>query len=300
MTATERRPVVLRIVAVLLVLAAVGFGMSWLQMNRTLERGRAMEQSLGATVVTLNGYLSEFRGETAAAADLIPKLAEGEAELAALRDEIERLPLPLIPGPSGRGAGYRDALESYTHDVAGYYAHLSSVATVVVDRGDIVERLAGGFGVLDDLAQPDVSVDDVTRVMADIRRTVDATIAALESLDTTTTGVYSSEPLRARLASILTIIAAIDESLASEDAESFRQSTAAFGQVLQADWQALFFAADEAGIQQLATRIETLTESRAAVESASTSLAAARRAAGVAAFVLAVIGALTAAVAWLR
>lgn len=289
-----------RVAAVALLVVAVVAAAVWLQTVLTLRAGSTASTKISVAVVQLNTLLADFKGDPADARTVLAGIDTVEAAFSTARatsQVVARGPLPV--GSASRVA-YAAALEAYVDEGEAYLADITLTAETIANRGVVIQELSDGFGVLDELGKPGITAADVDRVISDVQATVGATLGGLESIESTGLSVYSSAPLVARLNSISAQLQLIRASLAASDSTGFAASTAAFGELLKADWQALFFAADTAGVERLAADVRAFGDHQESVLAARSELVAVRNAAGLLAVLAAAVGALAAAAAWLR
>lgn len=286
--------------AVVLLVVAVTSAAVWLQTVLTLRAGSSANTKISVAVVGLNHLLADFKGDPEDARAVLAGADEVRTALEESRSHaraVGRAPLPI---GVGERKAYAAALEAYVDEADGYLDDVTRAADTIVNRGAIIEDLSNGFGVLDELTAPDPTAADVDRVIANVQVTVAGTLESLASVEATGLSVYSSTPLEERLSAIAGQLALVRSTLAASDGAGFAASTAAFAELLKADWQALFFAADTAGVERLAADVRAFGDRRDAITAARAGLIAVRNAAGVLAVLAAAVGGLAAAAAWLR
>lgn len=293
----------MRIAAVTLAVAAAYLGVLWYRLGAVLDAGGRLEDRANASVVALSAEIQAFQGDPKSGTALLPKLTDGRMQIARVGSDAADVGDALLPPFGSAGEAYRTSLRSYATHVDDYYATLSRIGTFVVGRGDVMEQLSEGLQVLGKLATPGTKDDDVRRVIKEARTAVDTSADQLRSLSESGTGevgVYSNDALLARLDALSGLLGNIVDGLDKRDSKLVQAGTQGFSKLMQADWQALFFAADDDGLKRFGTALSTLNTDRQSISAARQDIAEKRAALGAAAIGLVVIALFTAAVAWLR
>ncbi len=231
-----------------------------------------IETAAAAEINGANATIASFRGDPGSADDAAEALEAHAAQLRSHADEAAAIrPLPGPPGEAARR--YRDELVAFLAGAAEYDERLATIAGRIITRADAMERLAEGLGVLDELAAPDLPAEEVTRVLGEVSSVASGTASEIRAMDAQTTlDAYSSDSLLERLDAIARYAGGMEAAIAAKDAVAFREASAAFGALLQADWRALFFEADAAGIAEVEATLTGLVERRSAVEDARATL----------------------------
>jgi hypothetical protein len=290
----------MRVVALTLLVVSFYCAAEWVQMGQTLGAGARVETHLDTTTSDLNAALGEFRGDPEDAQALLSALELTGVDLRAAAADVAKIDDAVLPAGRAGRSRYAAAIMARIEAQEGYMADLSSSASKIIGRGDIIQELSDGFGVLDELSAPDLDAAKVQAVMDDVQSAVDEALAGLRSMDATGVAAYSSEPLVERLTAVSREVSATRTALKEQDAEGFAAATAAFAELLKADWQALFFAADTAGIERLAESVSGISGLQEEAAAARGDIAALRDSMGLAALLCAAVGALLAAMVWLR
>lgn len=299
-TKVDRQRAMMRAAAVMLLVVAFYCAAEWVQMGRTLEVGAHVETQLDLATHDLNAALVEFRGDPEDAKALLSALELNDVDLRAAAVEVAKIENAVLPAGGADRAEYAGALTARINEQEDYMADLSSSASKIIGRGDIIQRLSEGLGVLDELSAPELDVEKVQAVMGDVQSAVDEALDGLHSIDTTGAAAYSSGPLVERLSAVSREVSSTRAALGEQDTQGFAAATAAFAELLKADWQALFFAADTAGVERLAEDVSRISELQEEAAKASGDIAALRDSMGLAALLSVVVGALLAAMVWLR
>ena len=292
--------IALRVAAIVLAIVAAYLGILWVQLGDVLADGAALENRIAKSSTALDSEISTFRGDPDSAKKLLPTLAKTRQDIAATRSDIADLGANLPPPLTRSASEYRSTLDSYANDVDAYYEQLAGIARFVVARSALIERAGQGLSALGRLSDPGLSETDIRTLLGSARDAVIESVDELRSLSASATSVYSSEVLLARLSTLSTVLDDIVEGLVDRDAQRVSLGTQAFSKLMQADWQTLFFQADEQGLDRFAASLSKLSQDRARVAAASESIASTRTAIGAAAIALLVVAAFMAGVAWLR
>ncbi|MHB1137035.1 MAG: hypothetical protein ACYCXR_07690 [Coriobacteriia bacterium] len=295
-----RQLAIMRAVAVTLLVVAFYCAAEWVQMGWTLEAGARAEAQLDAATSDLNAALAEFRGDPEDARAVLSVIELNGVDLRAATTDVAKIEDAILPIGSDGRSEYAAALTARIEAQEGYMADLSSSASKIIGRGDIIQRLSDGFGVLDELSAPELDAEKVGAVMDDVQSAVDEALEGLRSMDATGVAAYSSGPLVERLTAVSREVSGTRTALGEQDAEGFAAATAAFAELLKADWQALFFAADTAGIERLAGSVSGISELQEEAVRTRGQIATLRDSMGLAALLSAAVGALLAAMVWLR
>lgn len=278
-----------RIVILALVLATLYSAMVWLQSGQTLSEGTAVERGVNRVTVDLNANVAQLTGETAKVTSVAQGLTDAEEGLATVTRSAESLYYPLLPGGAGARRAYSQAILRYIDEAGLYVADLRSVADKITRRAVVVDNLSKGFGGLAALSSPDLSTEQASEILAGVQVVVDDALAETESLETTGVSAYSSDAFIARLQSLSSQLATMRSSLDTQDVAAFADSTTRFTELMNADWQQLFFIANEAGVRQLSDRVGTFDALKQEVTEARALVASVQDSYGFAALVLATI-----------
>ncbi len=290
----------LRAVAIASAIVAAYCVLSWWQSALVLADGTMLENGAGATVASLNADIEGFRGDPSSAGTLTTSLEGVRSQLDGQLSAVATSRSMYLP-PAGRVQHeYEDNLKEYIHSIEVYYDDLLMEAEFVIERARVVADLGEGLDVLQGLSAPDVTKEEIDRILEGAGKTVDQAATRLESLTASVTVVYSSQDLLERLDIVSGALASIQDGLEREDADGVTASVQRFSDALGADWSSLFFAADEAGLERMASASDELAAQRTEVSEARADLASARNAAGFAALAFALIAALSGAAAWAR
>jgi hypothetical protein len=296
----SRGVIALRISTFVVVFVAAYLVVVWFQLGAVIRAGDNIESRLEASTVKLNTQIDSFRGDPTSAESLLPTLTAGRAQIAAIARDAASVQRAVLPPFGGAGAASAAALAAYGRGVDGYYAQLAGIAQFVVDRSAVIAKAGEGLSTLTSLAATGTTEADVKRVIGQAHDAVAAATDQLRSLASTATSVYSSDALLARLSALSDVLGDIETGLAKRDASALQVATQAFSRLMQADWQTLFFLADDTGLENLTASITGLSKDRSAIDSAREDVAMTRTALGSVAVGLIVIALFMAGVAWLR
>lgn len=278
-----------RIVILALVLATLYCAVVWLQSGQTLSEGTAVERAVNKVTVDLNTSVAQLTGETAKVTSVSEGLTAAEEGLATVTRSAESLYYPLLPGGAGARRAYSRALLRYIDETGLYVTDLRSVADKITRRAVVVDKLSKGFGGLAALSSPELSTAQAGEILAGVQVVVDGALAETESLETTGVSAYSSDAFVERLQSVSAELATMRSSLDTQDVAAFADSTTRFTELMNADWQQLFFVANEEGVQQLSDRVATFDALKQQVTEARSLVASVQDSYGFAALVLATI-----------
>ena len=259
------RTIALRTAAVVLALGALYFGVVWLQLSRFQSAGAGVDTKTAETISVINASINRLREEPGAATVLAPELANNDEALAAQLEAVETMGgfglRPLPPGIDARKE-YQDELRAYVSEVRRLNGQLTGITSLITARTETIQKMAQGFGVLEKLSKPDVTEEEVSTTLQNVKTSVDASVDKLRSIAASGATVYSSEGLITRLSAVSAVISDLFKSLKERDAAQLDSAVQSFSQLMKNDWQSLFVQSDSRGLVQLASSMRVLSEER--------------------------------------